>query len=411
MRGSKATSHLPSSSGSTSHEVRECQSVFLGRRVWSMPDITREFLRKLSEWSADGAPVSSFYLDVDGRRYPRKQDYEVRADELCHRLREQGGTFDSREARRSVERDVARFLNFVRDLDRGRTRGIALFSSSSADLWEEVLVPRSLPDRVTLSRHPYVLPLEALLETYETFCTCLVDREKARVFLAKMSQIEEETGVLDEVPGQHDQGGWSQARYQRHIEDHVARHFKHVGDVLLSFHKRRGFDHLILAGTDEVIAGFEPELHDYPKKKIVARINLPMTATPRQVLERSVQVEERVEVERERRLVERLKAEAAAGRQSVLGLSGVLGALNEGRVETLVIPIGLSAEGMRCTNCGRLSLGGRTCHACGGRLQSEPDIVDLAVAAALQQGARVETLTMLNSGPGGHHDIGALLRF
>jgi peptide chain release factor subunit 1 len=257
-----------------------------------------------------------------------------------------------------------------------------------------------------------VLPLEALLETYETFCTCLVDREKARIFLARMGEIAEQTDVFDDVPGQHDQGGWSQGRFQRHIEEHVGRHFKHVGDVLLALHKWRRFDHLILAGTEEVIAGFEPGLHDYLKQRIAARINLSMAATPQEVLDRSVQIEERVEAERERLIVERLVAESAAGRQAVRGLPGVLGALNEGRVETLVVPFGMSREGMRCTKCGRLSIGGRRCNVCRGDLEAVRDIVDHAVAAALQQGARVETLTMLNSGPGtGHHDIGALLRY
>jgi len=377
-----------------------------------MPEITREFLRKLSEWSSDGTPVSSFYLDVDGRKYPRKQELEVRADELCHRVRDEAEALQRREYRRSVERDAARFAEFVRDLDRGRTRGVALFSASSAGLWEQVLVPRSVPDRVTVSRHPDVLPLEALAETYETFGTCLVDREKARIFLARMGEISEQTDVFDDVPGQHDQGGWSQARYQRHIEEHVGRHFKHVGNVLLSLLKRKGFDHLILAGTEEVLAGFEPGLHDYVRQRIVARIHLPMTANAQEVLDRSLQVEERVEAERERGVLERLVAESAAGRHGVMGLAGVLGALNEGRVDTLIVPFGFSAEGMRCMKCGRLSLGGRTCNVCGGALESVKDLVDHAVAAALQQGARVETLTMLNNGPGGgHHGIGALLRF
>src|SRR5213078_1258943 len=100
----------------------------------------------------------------------------------------------------------------------------ALFSSFGAGLWEDVLVPRPVKDRAAVAPHPYVMPLEALVETYESFCTVLVDREKARIFLARMGQIREERGVFDDVPGKHDQGGWSQARYQRHIEDHVGRH-------------------------------------------------------------------------------------------------------------------------------------------------------------------------------------------
>ena len=201
--------------------------------------IDRDFLRKLAEWSADGAPVGSLYLDIDGRRFPRKQDYLLRAEELCHQLKRDAQGLD-RHARSSVAKDTEKFLVWLEGLDRGPSRGVALFSCASAGLWEEVLVSRPVSDRATLSDHPYVLPLEALVETCETFCTVLVDREKARILLARMGRIREETGILDDVPGRHDQGGWSQARYQRHIEDHVERHLRHVGEELFRYFKRQG---------------------------------------------------------------------------------------------------------------------------------------------------------------------------
>ena len=376
-----------------------------------MPDIIdREFLRRLSAWSVDGAPVSTLYLDVDGRRSPRKQDYMQRAEVLGHQLRKEAEGLPKKAAA-SVAHDVERMLAFLDDLDRGSTRGVALFSSSASRSWEDVLVPRPLPDRATLADHPHILPLEALIETYETFCTALVDREKARVFLVKTGGIREETDVFDDVPGRHDQGGWSQARYQRHIDDHVGRHVKHVAEVLLKYFKRQGFDHLILAGPDEVRPEFERGLHDYLKRRVVARVTLPMTANPNEVLQRSLEIEEGIEAQREREVVEKVVAEAAAGRGGVTGLKRVLAALNDGRVDTLVVPFGMSSQGVRCTSCGWLGLDGSTCPI--DREPTEPvlDVIESGVAKALQQGSRVESLTMVNGDSGRPFDIGALLRF
>jgi peptide chain release factor subunit 1 len=375
-----------------------------------VPDtIDREFLRNLAGWSAD-APVSTMYLDVDGRRYPRKQDYMVRAELLGHRLQKEAEGLPKKAAA-SVTKDVERMMGFLDGLDRGPTRGVALFSCSGARLWEDVLVPRPLPDRATLSDHPHVLPLEALIETYETFCMALVDREKARIFLARMGRIQEETDVFDDVPGRHDQGGWSQARYQRHIDEHVGRHLKRVGDVLLRYFRRQGFDHLIVAGPDEVVHEFERGLHDYLKQRVVARVTLPMTANLNEVLEKSIQVEEEIEVLREREIVEKVTAEAGAGRNAVTGLEPVLAALNDGRVDTLVVPLGLSSEGVRCTSCGWLGLHGSTCPMCGSSTEPVSDIVEIGVAKALQQGSRVESLTFVNGDGGRSFDVGALLRF
>src|SRR2546428_6194590 len=135
--------------------------------------IDRDFLRKLAEWSANDAPVASLYLDVDGRRYPRKHDYLTRAEQLCHQLKKDTEGLD-RRGRASVAKDTEKMLEWLDGLDRGPSRGVALFSCSSAGLWEEVRVSRPVPDRATLADHPYVLPLEAFVETYETFCTALV---------------------------------------------------------------------------------------------------------------------------------------------------------------------------------------------------------------------------------------------
>src|SRR3989475_8902382 len=174
--------------------------------------IDRDFLRKLAEWSANGAPVASLYLDVDGRRYPRQHDYLIRAEQLCHQLKKDAEGLD-RHRRASVAKDTEKMLAWLEGLDRGPSRGVALFSCSLAGLWEEVRVSRPVSDRATLADHPYLLPLEALVESYETFCTVLVDREKARIFLARMGRMREEPGVCDEVPGRHVQGGRAQRQY------------------------------------------------------------------------------------------------------------------------------------------------------------------------------------------------------
>jgi len=375
-----------------------------------LQEVDRESLRKLAEWRSNGTPVSSLYLDVDGRKYPRKQDYMIRAEQLCDHLRSQAEALD-RDSKLSVGKDCQRMLEFLQNLERGPNRGVALFSCSGSELWEQVLAPRPMRDRAALDEHPNVIPLEALVETYERFCTVIVDREKARFFLARMGRIAEQTGVLDDVPGQHDQGGWSQGRYQRHIEDHVGRHLKHVADLLLALFKHGGFDHLILAGPEEIVPEFERSLHDYLKRRVVARTTLSMQANAAEVLERSLAVEEQVEAERERQTLEHVRAEAAAGRQGVIGLDRVLGALNDWRVETLVVPFGLSLAGKRCRECGRLATHGTHCATCGGTLEPVPDIAESAVAAALRQGSRVEILSMITNGNGQEQEVGALLRF
>src|ERR687898_198576 len=58
-----------------------------------------------------------------------------------------------------------------------------------------------------------------------------------------LSQAERK-GLVDDVHGQHSQGGWSQARYQRSVDEDVQDHLRNVADAVWRSFKRRSFDHL-----------------------------------------------------------------------------------------------------------------------------------------------------------------------
>jgi peptide chain release factor subunit 1 len=372
-----------------------------------MNRLDRGLLRKLAEWSTDGFPVTSVYLDVDGRRYPRRVEYVVRLDELLRKA--ENGDW-GKEHRRSISGDAERVRQFVEGFERSATRGLALFSCAAAGLSEEVTLPQSVRDRVVVGSRPHLLPLEALVESFETFCTALVDREKARIFMTVGGRITEVSEILDEVHGQHDQGGWAQARMQRHIKEQVQRHLKHVGEALLR-QQQQGFDHLILAGPEEVVAELERELHDYVGRTVVARITLPMAASSNEVLERTLAIEEELQTRRERQAVERVTSEVASGTgRALAGFDDTLSALEAGRVETLVIAFGLEASGRRCTACGHLATVGDRCSVCGGELEHVFDLVEEAVESALRQRCSVETIEDASAltALGG---IAALLRF
>jgi peptide chain release factor subunit 1 len=380
-----------------------------------MTVLDRDTLRKLAEWSTNGFPVVSLYLDVDGRRFPKRGDYVARAEHLARRAYEAAHAMGDRDQARSSHRDAKRMVDFVSDeFDRkGGVRGLTLFGCSGMGLWEELPLPARVPERIVVGGRPYLLPLEAMLERSEAVCTALVDREKARLFVSELDRIEEVSDVLDDVPGWHDQGGWSQSRFQRHIKEHVQRHLKHVAEVLLGLFRRRRYQRLVLAGPDEILAELERELHDYVRRTIAARTSLPIVSSPSEVLEKIRELEEDLERAREDEAVRRLMAEidAKTGR-AVAGMEDTIAALEEGRVDTLLVGANLEAAGLRCPSCGHFAFRGRACPACGAALEETGDLVEEAVESALRQRCRVEVL------PQGSADdlvslggIGALLRF
>ncbi|HEX2025349.1 MAG TPA: VLRF1 family aeRF1-type release factor [Actinomycetota bacterium] len=372
----------------------------------------RDIVRGLAAWDTNDLPVTTLYLDADGRRFPRRGDLVRRGEDLARRACDEVDRAN-RAAYESVCRDVQRISEFLGgDLDRtGPVRGLALFACSGAGLWQAVPLSQPVRDRLVVGPRPHLVPLEAVLEMAETFCTAIVDREKARIFLSSLAEIEEVSPVLDDVPGQHDQGGWAQARLQRHIEEHVQRHLKRVAEALLRLHQRRRFDHLILAGPEETVAELERELHDYVARRIVDRTSLSMASSAADVLDHALGLERDLEERREREAVRRVAEEARAGTgRAVAGMAATLAALEENRVDTLVVRDGLEVAGVRCPSCGHLAVDGERCEACGEATQGVPDLVEEAVEAGLRQRSRVETVRdgaeLERSG-----GIGALLRF
>ena len=63
-----------------------------------MAPITEDVIRQLAGFKAKGVPVTSCYLDVDGRRYVRPQDYELQLEVMIRQERDRGSDAKSVDA-------------------------------------------------------------------------------------------------------------------------------------------------------------------------------------------------------------------------------------------------------------------------------------------------------------------------
>ena len=70
------------------------------------------------------------------------------------------------------------------------------------------------------------------------------------------------------------QGGWSQARYQRHIENYHLQHVKEVVETLEKIVTREGLDHIVIAGDQVVIPLLREQMPKALAEKVVDEISL-----------------------------------------------------------------------------------------------------------------------------------------
>ena len=372
----------------------------------------RDDLRRLAEIRLERPVVLSLYLDLDPTEFatPPARSTAVRSllDEADRRVRELRDLphDDRMDLRGSLERATALLEG---DLPTEGAQAVAVFAAESASLFEAVKLPRPLPNRVAIRRSPLVAPL-ARLARRERWCVALVNRRDARIFRGSHDGLREIEQIHDLVFGQHDQGGWSQARYQRGIEKEKDDHLKHTVEALMKHFKRRPFERLIVGGPREVVADFESKLHGYLAERLAGRIDVDVEhSAAEQVLEAVQPRFEELEEEREAEALERL---GEAGRAAI-GLENVLRALNERRVETLVVDERFAAEGACCPTCGWVGPGGeRACPVDGTELERREDLTEAAVELTIQQAADILAVRRhrdeLADRAGG---IAALLRF
>ena len=110
--------------------------------------------------------------------------------------------------------------------------GIALFSCSGIGTF--VTYPSIIPfeNECSISDLPVLKSLVRLSSQYQNTLVVMVETDSAKLFEVSLEGMTAESSIESYVPGRHDQGGWGQMRYQRHIKDHMDRHHKEVAEHL-----------------------------------------------------------------------------------------------------------------------------------------------------------------------------------
>ena len=379
-------------------------------------DLTPEKLRELADLKPDNARVLSLFLNLAPTEFasPAARGAEVRSliDQANRLVKEEDGlAHDQKVAlREDVERADKYFNNG--DFDAKGAHGLAVYIAGPADLFEIVKLPRPVATNVVVDDSPYVEPI-ADLGSRARWGVLLVSRKNGRILRGTTDGLREVDQVWDDTHGQHDQGGWSQARYQRSVEEEKNSHVRAVCDVLFEHHKRAPFDCLLVGCTEELYPDVQGSLHSYLSERLVGRFDIDVENSTADTVFAAAQPKmEEHESQREREALDRLVEGVNAGGRGVAGLESTLEALNEQRVGKLVVNFGFNAAGTQCPQCGSLYAAGvASCPADGTATEQRDSIAESAIERALAQSADVIVLRFHGDDLEPLGGIGAVLRF
>ncbi len=257
------------------------------------------------------------------------------------------------EDQKRIERYVEGLIR--QTMDEG-INGVALFSCSGTQTF--LTYPSIIPyeNEFILDHLPALKPLVRLFSQYQKTLAVMVNTESARLFEISLEGLVTEFSIESYVPGRHDQGGWSQMRFQRHIKDHMDKHHKEVAEQLTSLFDSGNWKRVVLIGQDRILANFKHFLPERVKHHIADIFSAELTEDRskllRKIFDRLLQ-KEKEEISQQ---IRELKERTPYGGLATFGLSPTLEALNQGQIQTLFLLNSFTLKGGKCQRCGILTI-------------------------------------------------------
>lgn len=370
-------------------------------------------LRELAGFRAEKGCAISLYIGLDPSAAPTPSDAASRINSLTNEGEERIASTQelTHEQREALRNDFARIRDhFENEFDRGDTRGLALFCAGLDNFWHSLPLADPVEDRISVGREFYLAPLVPLVGRGDGAIVAFVGRERGDVFRLQGGRLAEIAQQFDETPGRHNQGGWSQARFQRHIDKLAADHFRNVAEVLDRQVRRLQSPRIVVVGAEENRADFEDVLSNEVKGAIVGWGQAEAHAGATELLEVVRPVLEEWHARQEQEATARWQEEAGRGGRAAAGWASTLEAASDGRVELLLFQDGADQPAWQCPQCRRVSAEGGSCPLDGTRMEERGDGLNLAVHQTLAHGGRVLALRHLQElDP--VEGIGALLRY
>lgn len=371
-------------------------------------------LRELAEFRAEKGCAISLYVDLDPSTTPTAGDAATRISALLndgerHSVESNRGlTHDQRIALKGdFDRIREWFSNeFVRD----GAHGLAVFTAALDNMWRPRALIEPVPDRVRVGREFHLAPLVPLVGRGDGALVAVVGRERGELFRLRAGRLDEVVDRTDEVPGRHDQGGWSQSRFQRHIEKLVAEHLKDVAEDIDRRVRRMPSPKVIVVSSEETRAELEELLSSEAKNAVVGWTTAEAHASSQDLLELTSPILEKARAKEEGALMERWREGAGRGGRAASGWAETLEAASDARVDVLLYEEGTDHEAWQCPACGRLSASGGQCPLDGTETERRDDGLDLAVHQTVAHGGTVWAVTA-HEDLGPVEGVGALLRY
>lgn len=375
-------------------------------------------LERLAAFEPAPYPVVSLYLNTQPDQHGRDQHHAFVRKEFKARSRTYAANSPERE---SLDRDLEKISRFLEMELQPSSNSVAIFACSAGELFETVQMAAPIDHHsLHIGDQPHLYPLARLESQFPTYAAVLTDTNTARIFVFAAGGVVREHEITNVKTRSTSQGGWSQARYQRHIVNFHQQHAKEVVDMLERIVRDEGIQYVVLSCDEVSLPLLRSQMPKHLEEKVVDNVRLDSNPSVDAIISRTHEAMQRVNERTDREKVDAAIGAYRAGGLGVVGPEDTLAALLKGQVDELLISASMQqmqgvpvGQTIGSANDAVLAEPAIETVSAGEAAESSPDVVRLAdelVTKAKQTAAKITFIENpeLLADYGG---VAALLRF
>jgi peptide subunit release factor 1 (eRF1) len=295
-----------------------------------------EHLDELAAFEPNEFPFISLYLNLQPDQHGRdnflpfvRKEFKARAKSFAPDSLELG----------SFKLAASRIMSYLRNEVRPSANGIAIFACVGPDVYFKT-VQLDAPiqqHRLHISDRPHLYPLARVIDQHPRYVALLADTNSARLFVFDLGKVLSSKEVHHPKLSRTQVEGWSQMRYQRHVDNYHVHHAKEVVEMLDRVVREEAAEHIVLAGDEVIIPLLREHLPIHLEKKVIDTLRLDIRTPEHQVLEETMEALREHNLQSDAEKVRLLLDEYRAGRLAVVGLRDTARALEHGQVDELLL--------------------------------------------------------------------------
>ncbi len=298
-------------------------------------------------------PVLSFYLQVSNQLRENQSDQPAWMIYVKNALREQDerAADEQKQTWKAIRERAETYFSSYTPNSKGL---VAFFTVDDESIYELPVLPQQ--NNVSFGE-PMIVPMLWLMDEYEPYLVVRIDQERAHFYRTYLGDVQldekvrsdrhefdfRELDIFHPPSAPHRTGGQPTSGsgkdlFDDMMQEWINRLYRDVAQKIRELIQKEGRHRLILGGAEKSAMALKELLHEEVARDLVAILPITMHDTEQQIADRVLPVALEYERRTEMELVQQIIDYAKAGGRGALGTKSVEQALQQQRVELLVMP-------------------------------------------------------------------------